>query len=60
LTTTAAKKGRMVNFARRGYVSVRVDIRGFGASEGVPPEPEYCEQERVDGEQVLAWLAQQP
>jgi predicted acyl esterase len=27
-------------FARRGYVSVRVDIRGFGASEGAPPERE--------------------
>jgi len=47
-------------FARRGYVSVRVDIRGFGASEGVPPEREYSEQEQVDGEQVIAWLAHQP
>src|SRR2546423_5516908 len=24
-------------FAKRGYVGVRVDIRGFGASDGVPP-----------------------
>jgi predicted acyl esterase len=47
-------------FARRGYVSVRVDIRGFGASEGAPPEREYSEQEQVDGEQVIAWLASQP
>ena len=47
-------------FARRGYVSVRVDIRGFGASEGTPPEREYSEQEQVDGEQVIAWLASQP
>jgi uncharacterized protein len=47
-------------FARRGYVGVRVDIRGFGASEGVPPEREYSEQEQVDGEQVIAWLAHQP
>jgi uncharacterized protein len=46
-------------FARRGYVSVRVDIRGFGASEGAPPEREYSEQEQVDGEQVIAWLAHQ-
>ena len=46
-------------FARRGYVSVRVDIRGFGASEGVPPEREYSEQEQVDGEQMIAWLAHQ-
>ena len=47
-------------FAHRGYVSVRVDIRGFGASEGVPPEREYSEQEQEDGEQVIAWLANQP
>jgi predicted acyl esterase len=46
-------------FARRGYVSVRVDIRGFGASEGIPPEREYSEQEQEDGEEVIAWLARQ-
>ena len=47
-------------FARRGYVTARVDIRGFGASEGVPPEREYSEQEQIDGEQVISWLARQP
>jgi predicted acyl esterase len=47
-------------FAARGYVSVRVDIRGFGASEGVPTNREYSEQEQLDGEQVIAWLAAQP
>jgi hypothetical protein len=47
-------------FASRGYVSVRVDIRGFGASEGVPTNREYSEQEQLDGEQVIAWLASQP
>lgn len=47
-------------FARRGFVSVRVDIRGTGASEGRPPEREYSEQEQRDGEQVIAWLASQP
>ncbi len=47
-------------FARRGYVSVRVDIRGFGASEGVPTDREYSEREQLDGEQVIAWLARQP
>jgi putative CocE/NonD family hydrolase len=46
-------------FARRGYVSARVDIRGFGASEGTPPEREYSEQEQIDGEQIIAWLAHQ-
>jgi uncharacterized protein len=47
-------------FARRGYVGARVDIRGFGASEGVAPEREYSEQEQEDGEQIIAWLASQP
>jgi len=47
-------------FARRGYVSVRVDIRGFGASEGVPTDREYSEREQLDGEQIIAWLASQP
>jgi hypothetical protein len=47
-------------FAARGYVSVRVDIRGFGASEGAPTNREYSEQEQLDGEQVIAWLASQP
>jgi uncharacterized protein len=47
-------------FAARGYVSVRVDIRGFGASEGAPTDREYSEQEQLDAEQVIAWLAAQP
>jgi uncharacterized protein len=47
-------------FARRGYVSARVDIRGFGNSEGRPTDREYSKQEETDGEQVIAWLAQQP
>ncbi len=47
-------------FAARGYVSARVDIRGFGSSEGVPTDREYSLQEQLDGEQVIAWLASQP
>jgi putative CocE/NonD family hydrolase len=47
-------------FARHGYVGVRVDIRGFGNSEGAPPTREYSAQEQEDGEQVIAWLARQP
>jgi predicted acyl esterase len=46
-------------FARRGYVCARVDVRGFGASEGVPTDREYSEQEQSDGLQVIAWLARQ-
>ena len=47
-------------FARRGFVGARVDIRGFGESEGVPPDREYSAQEQEDAEQVIAWLARQP
>src|SRR6202021_1148865 len=47
-------------FARRGFVGARVDIRGFGESEGVPPDREYSEQEQEDAEQVMGWLARQP
>lgn len=52
--------GQHAYFAARGYVSVRVDIRGFGNSEGIPPTREYSQQEQLDGEQVIAWLARQP
>ena len=58
--TAAGDYPKHTYFAHRGYVSVRVDIRGFGASEGVPPEREYSEQEQQDGEEVIAWLAHQP
>jgi predicted acyl esterase len=47
-------------FARRGFVGARVDIRGFGNSEGAPPDREYSAQEQQDAEQVIAWLANQP
>ena len=47
-------------FARHGYVSATVDIRGFGTSEGAPTDREYAEQEQRDCEQVIAWLASQP
>jgi predicted acyl esterase len=46
-------------FVRRGYVCARVDIRGFGASEGVPTDREYSEQEQLDGLQIIFWLAHQ-
>jgi uncharacterized protein len=52
--------GTHTYFARRGYVGARVDIRGFGQSEGVPPDREYSAQEQQDAEQVIAWLARQP
>ena len=52
--------GTHTYFARRGYVDARVDIRGFGASEGTPPDREYSAQEQQDAEEVIAWLARQP
>jgi predicted acyl esterase len=51
--------GTHAYFARRGYVSARVDIRGFGESEGTPPDREYSAQEQQDAEEVIAWLARQ-
>ncbi len=45
--------------AGHGYACARVDIRGSGESEGVLTD-EYLEQEFRDGEEVLAWLADQP
>lgn len=58
--TAAGDYPKHAYFARRGYVSVRVDIRGTGTSEGKPPDREYSDQEQSDGEQVIAWLAHQP
>ncbi len=46
-------------FAARGYVSVRVDIRGFGSSEGVPTDREYSEQEQLELDQWTAPVRQQ-
>jgi predicted acyl esterase len=46
-------------FARRGFVSARVDIRGTGRSEGHVPDREYSQVEQEDAEQVIAWLAHQ-
>ncbi|GLU48508.1 CocE/NonD family hydrolase [Nocardiopsis ansamitocini] len=45
--------------AGHGYACARVDLRGSGNSEGVLAD-EYLEQELVDAEEVLAWLAEQP
>ena len=58
--TAAGDYPKNAYFARRGYVGARVDIRGFGASEGRPTDREYSEQEQKDGEQVIHWLATQP
>ena len=46
--------------AAHGYAGARVDIRGTGSSDGDLPEGEYTEQEQLDAEDVIAWLAAQP
>jgi putative CocE/NonD family hydrolase len=46
-------------FALRGYVGVRLDVRGTGSSEGVTSD-EYSRAEQLDAVDVIAWLASQP
>ncbi len=46
-------------FAKRGYASIRVDIRGNGDSQGIM-EDEYTAQELSDAVEVINWLAKQP
>nr|WP_232488030.1 CocE/NonD family hydrolase [Brevibacterium antiquum] len=45
-------------FARAGYASIRVDMRGCGDSTGIMTD-EYSETELDDGLQVLKWIAAQ-
>ncbi|RTR02490.1 CocE/NonD family hydrolase [Halomonas nitroreducens] len=46
-------------FARHGYASVRVDLRGSGDSDGILHD-EYLSQELEDGVEVIRWIAAQP
>ena len=46
-------------FARCGYASVRVDLRGSGDSDGILAD-EYLPLEQNDGLEVISWLAKQP
>jgi predicted acyl esterase len=45
-------------FARRGYVAVKIDIRGTGSSEGAVPPREYSEIEMEDAVSCIQQLAQ--
>jgi predicted acyl esterase len=47
-------------FLRHGYMVARVDIRGTGNSGGRTIPYEYSDIELDDGEQVIAWLSEQP
>jgi len=46
-------------FAKRGYASVRVDIRGNGDSHG-SMEDEYTQTELYDAVEAIQWIAAQP
>ena len=46
-------------FAAHGFAFARVDLRGSGDSSGIL-EDEYTEQEQLDSEKVIAWLADRP
>lgn len=46
------------HYAENGYVSIRVDRRGCGDSEGLFDD-EYSEEELSDGEAIIAWIAAQ-
>lgn len=54
-----AESGPHHYFAARGYVGVRLDVRGTGSSEGVSTD-EYTEAEQLDAVDAIAWLAAQP
>jgi putative CocE/NonD family hydrolase len=47
-------------FVRRGYIMVRVDIRGTGSSTGVFPIREYSEQELDDAVEIIDLLSKMP
>lgn len=46
-------------FAGQGYVSVRVDMRGSGESDGLLYD-EYLKQEQDDALEVIDWISKQP
>jgi putative CocE/NonD family hydrolase len=45
--------------AERGFICVRLDVRGTGGSDGVNTD-EYVPQEQEDGYDAVEWLAKQP
>ena len=46
-------------FAKNGFVSVRLDVRGTGSSQGINTD-EYMAVETQDGHDAVEWLASQP
>lgn len=46
--------------AQLGFITVKVDIRGTGSSEGEIPEREYSDTEMTDCEEIIRQLATAP
>lgn len=46
-------------FAERGFIGLRLDVRGTGSSDGFNTD-EYHPQEQLDGYDAIEWLAKQP
>jgi len=57
--TAARDATTHAQFAKHGYVCLRVDLRGAGESEGLFDD-EYSEQELSDIEDTVAWIAAKP
>lgn len=47
-------------FASRGYIAVKVDVRGTGSSQGKLPECEYSAQEIDDACEIIDMLSRLP
>ncbi len=45
--------------AQRGFVAIRLDVRGTGSSSGIAID-EYSVQEQLDAVEAIAWMAKQP
>jgi putative CocE/NonD family hydrolase len=45
-------------FAKRGYITATVDVRGTGSSEGVLPPREYSDQEMKDAVEIIRLLSE--
>ena len=52
-------RANAITFAREGFATVRLDVRGTGNSEGVAFD-EYTADEQRDGAEAVAWIAEQP
>ena len=56
--TVKRDSNTIAHFAKHGYASIRVDMRGSGSSDGILYD-EYTNQEIDDGVSVIDWIARQ-